>query len=309
MGEKKYIEMKEITNKDYRAFISKHKKVIIEDTELEIGNHNKIKRLQPENFELETTTIWSFPDRGKWATHHLNAKYRGNWAPQVPRNLILRYSKEGDTVLDAFVGSGTTLIECKLLKRNGIGVDINKEAIIVTRDRLNFSSLTKFLEQKTFVGDARNLNLIEDETIDLIATHPPYASIISYTKNSNHKQEGDLSKVHSVNEFCEEMKKVAKEFYRVLKPGKFCAILIGDTRRHKHEVPISFRTMQSFLDVGFILKENIIKAQHNTKTAPLWKNMSIKYNFLLLAHEHLFIFRKPERGEKISKFKESMKWW
>ncbi|HEC91681.1 MAG TPA: DNA methylase, partial [Candidatus Atribacteria bacterium] len=61
-----------------------------------MGNHNKIKILQPENFELETTTIWSFPDRGKWATHYLNAKYRGNWAPQVARNLILRYSNEGD---------------------------------------------------------------------------------------------------------------------------------------------------------------------------------------------------------------------
>jgi hypothetical protein len=57
----------------------------------------------------------------------------------------------------------------------------------------------------------------------------------------------------------------------VLKPGKFCAILIGDTRRHKHQVPISFRVMQSFLEVGFILKENIIKVQHHTKTAPLWE--------------------------------------
>ncbi|MDN5327888.1 MAG: hypothetical protein PWP03_526 [Candidatus Woesearchaeota archaeon] len=310
MANKNYIGMKEITDKDYKAFISRHKKIIIEDTELEIGNHNKIKVLQPENFELETTTIWSFPDRGKWATHYLNAKYRGNWAPQVARNLILRYSKEGDTVLDAFVGSGTTLIECKLTGRKGIGIDINEEALILTRDRLNFNTLNNnFPEQKTFLGDARNLNLIEDESIDLIATHPPYASIISYTKNSNHKEKGDLSKVHSVDEFCEEMKKVAQEFFRVLKPGKFCAILIGDTRRHKHEVSISFRTMQSFLDVGFILKENIIKAQHNTKTAPLWKNMSIKHNFLLLAHEHLFVFRKPEKDEKLTKFKESMKWW
>ena len=307
---KKYIKMKEITDKDYKAFISKHKKIIIEDTELEIGNHNKIKVLQPENFELETTTIWSFPDRGKWATHYLNAKYRGNWAPQVARNLILRYSKEGDTVLDAFVGSGTTLIECKLTGRKGIGIDINKEALILTRDRLSFNILNNnFPEQKTFLGDARNLNLIKDESIDLIATHPPYASIISYTKNSNHKENGDLSKVHSVDEFCKEMKKVAQEFFRVLKPGKFCAILIGDTRRHKHEVPLSFRTMQSFLEVGFILKENIIKSQHNTKTATLWRNMSIKHNFLLLAHEHLFVFRKPEKDEKLTKFKESTKWW
>jgi len=309
MAEQNLIQMEEVTDKDYKSFVSKHKKIVIEDTELEIGNHNKIKIIQPENFELETTTIWSFPSRGKWATHYLNAKYRGNWAPQVARNLILRYSKEGDTVLDAFVGSGTTLIECKLTGRKGIGIDINKESLILTRDRLNFDSLGTFPEQKTFLGDARNLNLIKDESIDLIATHPPYASIISYTKNSNHKQDGDLSKVHSVEEFCEEMKKVAKEFFRVLKPNKFCAILIGDTRRHKHEVPISFRMMQSFLDVGFILKESIIKAQHNTKTAPLWKDMSIKNNFLLLAHEHLFVFRKPEKNESLTKFDESIKWW
>ncbi|MEM5871738.1 MAG: DNA methyltransferase [Candidatus Aenigmatarchaeota archaeon] len=303
---KKYIEMKEITQEDYKEFIKKNKKIIIEDTELEIGKHKKIKMLQPKNFELETTTVWSFPERGKWATHYLNAKYRGNWAPQVARNLILRYSKENDIVLDAFVGSGTTLIECKLTNRYGIGVDINKEALLLTIDRLNFDSLSKFIEQKTFLGDARNLNLIKDESIDLIATHPPYASIISYTKNSNNKQEGDLSKVHSIQEFCEEMKKVAKEFFRVLKPGKYCAILIGDTRRHKHQVPISFGVMRSFLDVGFVLKEHIIKVQHHTKTAPLWKKSSIKNNFLLLAHENLFVFRKPEKNEKSIKFKESM---
>jgi hypothetical protein len=46
---------------------------------------------------------------------------------------------------------------------------------------------------------------------------------------------------------------------RVLKPGKHCAILIGDTRRHKHFVPITPRVLQSFLDVGFILREDIIK--------------------------------------------------
>jgi len=312
MSEKeRLISMQEITQKDYLKFIKNNKKIIIEDTELEIGKNWKITELQPKDFELETNTIWSFPKRGKWATHYLNAKYRGNWAPQVARNLILRYSKEGETILDAFVGSGTTLIECKLTGRKGIGVDINKEAIMLTRDRLNFNTLNqKSLEndQKTFIGDARNLDKIKDESIDLITTHPPYASIISYTKNSNHKVNGDLSKVYSIEEFEQKMSEVAREFFRVLKPGKYCAILIGDTRRHKHQVPISQRTLNAFLSAGFILKENIIKAQHNTKTAPMWKNMSVKYNFLLLAHENLFVFRKPKKGEKTTKFKESMIW-
>jgi DNA modification methylase len=79
------------------------------------------------NFKKEITTVWSFPDRGKWKTHSGN--YRGNFAPQIPRNLILRYSQEGDTVLDPMVGSGTTLIETKILNRRGIGFDINPEAV------------------------------------------------------------------------------------------------------------------------------------------------------------------------------------
>ncbi|HBY19999.1 MAG TPA: site-specific DNA-methyltransferase, partial [Clostridiales bacterium] len=87
---------------------------------------SKVEKWHPENFKLEETTIWSFKNRGEWATH--NNKYRGNWTPYVPRNLILRYSKEGDIVLDQFLGSGTTLVETKLLKRKGIGVDINPSA-------------------------------------------------------------------------------------------------------------------------------------------------------------------------------------
>ena len=306
MADTKEGSYREITDADYREFIKSHKYVIIEDTKLEIGKRNEIKMLQPNDFKLETTTVWSFPKRGDWATHYLNAKYRGNWAPQVARNLILRYSNEGDTILDAFVGSGTTLIETKITNRKGIGVDINEDAIMLTRDRLQFSSLkNNFFDQKTFVGDARHLDFLKDEGIDLIATHPPYVNIISYTKNSNKKTDGDLSNIHSLDEFCTEMGKVAKEFYRVLKPNKYCAILIGDTRRHKHQVPVSFRVMQVFLNNGFVLKEDIIKVQHNTKMAPLWEKKSIESNFLLLMHEHLFVFRKPGKEENVTELFES----
>ena len=306
---KDYIEMREVTHADYLEFVRTHKKVKIEDAELEIGGKKKIKQLQPVDFESQTTTVWSFPNRGNWATHYLNAKYRGNWAPEVARNLILKYSQPGDVVMDQMVGSGTTAIECKLLGRNCIAVDINPDAIMVTRDRLDFSYNT--LDQdfpkvtiKTYIGDARNLNLVKDESIDLIATHPPYASIIPY---SNNRVEGDLSRLRKVSDFVEEMKKIAEESYRVLKPGKHCAILIGDTRRHRHYVPVAFRVMQAFLEAGFILKEDIIKLQwHMKSTRERWSG---KYDFYKIAHEHLFVFRKPDEDEKVNRFKESIKWW
>ncbi len=290
--------MTKVDYNNYKEFLKNRNYVIVENVKLEIGRNWKIKEFEPKHFELETTNVWSFPNRGKWATHYLNSKYRGNWAPQVVRNLLIRYTKEGDWVLDPFVGSGTTLIEAKLLRRNAIGIDINYEAVILTLDRLNFDMPPNLLENdkkpiiEVYVGDARNLDKIENESIDFIAAHPPYVDIIGYSKNSNSKIDGDLSKIHSVEDFCIEMKKVAKEMYRVLKPHKFCAILIGDTRRKKYHIPISFKVLNVFLEVGFKLKEDIIKIQHRMKTTPLWVKRSKELNFLLLQYEHLFVFEK-----------------
>lgn len=244
----------------------------------------KDKIWEPYNFELQTNTVWSFPERGDWATH--NPKYRGNWSPYIPRNLLLRYSKEGDLVLDQFAGGGTTLIEAKLLNRNVIGVDINPDAIEICYKSTNFQRENTG-KVDILKGDARNLEFIANNTVDFICTHPPYANIIMYSNDI----EGDLSH-YDVKEFLQEMKKVAAESHRVLKKDKFCAILMGDTRRKGYVIPISFETMRIFESVGFKTKEIIIKEQHNCASTGYWKNQSIKYNFLLLAHEYLFVFKK-----------------
>jgi len=250
-------------------------------------------------FKKEITTVWSFPERGNWKTH--SGKYRGNFAPQIPRNLLLRYSKEGDTVLDPMVGSGTTLIETKILNRRGIGFDISPEAVRLTKKNLEFEGNYKY-EQYVKVGDIRNLSEIKDSSIDLIITHPPYLNIIKYSDDID----GDLSRISSVRKFCDELEKGVKELYRVLKEDKYCAILIGDTRKNRHYVPLSFYVMNLFLKNGFVLKEDIIKVQHNCKSTPYWERQVEKYNFFLIMHEHLLVFRKPKKGEDLSKVRYSM---
>jgi len=192
--------------------------------------------------------------------------------------------------------------------RNCIGVDVNRDALMVAFDRLGFPY--RPLDEDyvkpgidLFQGDARNLDLIKDGSIDLVATHPPYAGIIKYT---GERVPGDLSSL-KLEPFLTAMRQVAAESYRVLKPGKHCAILIGDTRKHKHCIPISARVLEQFLDVGFILREDIIKIQHKMKsTREKWRGT--KYDFYLLAHEHLYVFRKPATGEKMSEFKNSLRW-
>ena len=210
------------------------------------------------------------------------------------RNLILRYSKEWDTLLDPMVWWWTTAIECKLLNRNLIGYDINPEAVKLTKELLNFETkdiLKSWQNPEILVYqfDARKKNPnLKDESIDFVLMHPPYADIIKY---SDWIKE-DLSQIHDIDKFCNEMEKVAKEAFRVLKPWKFCAVLMWDTRRNKMYQPLAFKVMEKFLKIGFTLKEDIIKIQHNCKATWFWVNKSKEYNFLLIMHEHLFIFKK-----------------
>lgn len=238
--------------------------------------------IQPDNFKLETTTVWSFPDRGRWATH--SGRYRGNWSPFIPRNLILRYSSPGDWILDQFMGSGTTLVEAKLLNRNAIGVDINPQAVSLAKANLQFSC--EFNPKiKIKCGDALDLSLIRDNDMDFICTHPPYANIINYSKGIA----GDISLLN-VRDFLVKMQKVSEESFRILKEGKICAVMIGDIRRNGKVFPLGFRVMECFIKAGFVNKEIIIKEQHNCCSTAYWEKQN--KDFLLLSHEYIFVFQK-----------------
>lgn len=260
-----------------------------------LGRPKRVRTLQPKHFQEERGTVWSFKQRGNWATH--DGRYRGNWSPYIPRNIVLKYSQPGDLVLDYFVGGGTTAIEAKLLGRRCIARDINPEAIALTRNNLAFPAPVEHnYEPEVSTGDARALLGIPDESVDLICAHPPYAGIINYSLGL----EGDLSRC-ALPDFLAQMGQVAGESYRVLRPGGKCAILIGDTRQAKRVVPIGFQVISVFLEAGFVLRELIIKRQHNCKTTGFWYTRSIQHNFLLLAHEYLPVFEKaPYAKETVS---------
>ncbi|MCC6047150.1 MAG: methyltransferase domain-containing protein [Desulfurococcaceae archaeon] len=317
--------MREVPVEEYLDFVSKHKAIAIEDQVIPL-EPIEVRRLEPLPGELTdiSATVWSFPERGSWATHR--GDYRGNWAPQIPRALILRYTNPGETVLDPMVGSGTTCIEALLLNRNCIAVDINYNAVILTHHRLYY--LVKALHErkpkrlvdyvkdgntagsaysawyKVYHGDARKLDKVPDNSIDLVATHPPYFNIIEYGEQGT---EGDLSRTTSLEEYLTLFRQVAREIYRVLKPGGVLGILIGDTRVKRHYVPITHYALMILLDVGFVLKEEVIKVQHRMKTTrEVWSKLRDR-DFLLIYHEKLFILEKPRHRDQELRY--SMKPW
>ena len=125
---------KSTKNEISQQFEPRNKELIFAENPNEYTYESRISIWEPPNLELEKTTLWSFPERGDWATH--SGEYPGNWSPYIPRNVILRYTREGEVVLDQFVGSGTTLIEAKLLNRKGIGFDINENAVKIAQQKI-----------------------------------------------------------------------------------------------------------------------------------------------------------------------------
>lgn len=168
--------------------------------------------------------------------------------------------------------------------RNAIGVDVNSKAIEISNSNLNFKNqeTSKIFTKQ---GTAKNLSFIKDESVDLICTHPPYADIIRYSD----KVPDDISHL-KYEDFLRALEQVARESYRVLKRKKICAFMIGDIRKSGYVLPLGMSSMQKFVNIGFKLKEIIIKEQHNCRSATYWEKK--ERNFLLLAHEYIFILEK-----------------
>jgi len=87
--------------------------------------------ITPEEFKEWTLGLWTFPGE--------NPRKVGHPAPfpiELPKRCIKLFSYVGDIVLDPFVGSGTTLVAARLLKRRAVGIDISKKYCEIAKERL-----------------------------------------------------------------------------------------------------------------------------------------------------------------------------
>ncbi|HSS95438.1 MAG TPA: DNA methyltransferase, partial [Terriglobales bacterium] len=215
---------------------------------LKFNKRTNVKTWEPEEFIRERTTVWSFPRRGQWAVHENS--YRGNWPPQLVRNLLLNYTQKNDHVLDLFAGGGTTLIESWLMHRYSIGIDISPISERFIRLKLgemkaaatNGSKNTLDLKYfPVFIrGDSTNADelllkaKIPKQSVDLICAHPPYLDALSYSTGLV----GELSRITSQEEFLQKLSQVFASAKKVLKLNGIMAVLIGDVRRNGTLLPL-----------------------------------------------------------------------
>ena len=260
----------------------------------------KVTEWAPKDFQLEKTTVWDFLHRGSWAVHI--GDYRGNWPPQLVRNLIERYSREGDLILDPFMGGGTTLLEAWLLQRRSVGLDVSKLALQTTKGRLEeIESAAKSSREIALDPEMRPValqgNALEFReilgrlgadygSVSLACIHPPYLNALQYTKND----EDDLSRIDDPKEFARRISRLAEELHDALEPGGFCTVLMGDVRKAGQLIPLGYETLLQFTKARFELQDIIIKTQHRDRSSEFYARDNKN---LLLSHEYLFILKKP----------------
>lgn len=245
--------------------------------------------------EILTDSLWLLDHRDQSGAHL--GWYWGNFVPQIPRQIMLRYTKRGEWVLDAFAGSGTTLIECRRLGRNGLGVELNPETVARARERLATEPNPDGIVCELVVGDSRTIDfraLLRSYGVDqvqLLFLHPPYHDIIRFSGDRR-----DLSCAESTERFLEMFGEVVDRVSPCLATGRYLALVIGDKYARGEWIPLGFLCMQEVLRRDYRLKSIVVKNLHDTrgkrKQEELWRYRALVGGFYVFRHEYIMLFRK-----------------
>lgn len=245
--------------------------------------------------DILTDSLWIIEKREKEGAH--SGWYWGNFVPQVPNQIIRRYTSKGDWVLDAFAGSGTTLIECKRLGRHGIGVELNKEVAKKASEAIEKEQNPENVVCELIVGDSKTvdikniLNKYKIKNVQLIILHPPYHNIIRFSED-----ERDLSNAKTLEDFLTMFGKVVDNFLRFLEPKHYLVLVVGDKYSKGSWIPLGFYCMTEILKRGMILKSIVVKNFEETRgkrnKRHLWRYRALKGGFYIFKHEYIIIFRK-----------------
>ncbi|MBQ7855580.1 MAG: DNA adenine methylase [Alistipes sp.] len=251
-----------------------------------------------KQIDLNVDSLWLIPERAKDGKH--KNIYHGNFVPQIPNQLIRRYTNVGDVVLELFSGSGTTLFECEALCRNYIGFDINEKIIDYVNDQMKDCSVINYTIKNTDVTNKKEfteaieecLERVDKQQVDFMIAHPPYLDIVKFTEDDR-----DLSRLSDIGLFIEKLVAAITNGFRYLKKNGYFAIVAGDVYKKSEVVPLAFLIMNAIkqnLKVkmkGIIIK-NIEGNRGKLGAQDIWKYRALKSDYFLFKHEYIFVFKK-----------------
>ena len=271
-------------------------------------------RLTKEEWREYTKTVWHIAN----TTH---AEHPAVFPVEIPHRLIKLFSWHGETVLDPFAGVGTTAEAAVPLGRKVLCVDQNgKYADIIRRDygHLKNGHLTAADLMDVVHGDSRDLSFVENDSISLIVSSPPY-----WNKAQYGAAPANLGNVAGYRRFLDEIRPVFEECFRVLQPGRKCCLVTANVNQYTDyglltfPLPADFSTI--LRDIGFVMVTEVIWSKDGTggrwgsanAQRPIFGSYPYPPNLLFKnVHEHVLVFSKPpskkSRGPKMVPYDEVM---
>ncbi|MCE7871079.1 DNA methyltransferase [bacterium CPR1] len=251
-----------------------------------------------EYTEIQTDSLWIIPRRDGTGVH--KADYWGNFVPQIPQQMIQRYTRAGEWVLDPFCGSGTTPIEAQRLGRHTLGVELRADMVEHARGLIESEENPHSVTQVIVQGDSSRVDLAQElktvgaNSVQLAILHPPYFDIIQFSDNPD-----DLSRASDVTNFLQRLRAVVSNVSRVLDAGRYLVLVIGDKYAEGEWIPLGFQSMQEICNLGFSLKSIVVKNFEDTAgkrhQKELWRYRALAGGFYVFKHEYVFLFRKSTR--------------
>ena len=220
-------------------------------------------------------------------------------------------------MLDPFGGVGSTAVAAIREGRRTICIDQNADFVKEMRSRVEREQLDlNAFEARQ--GDSRDLSGIDDGSIDLIVTSPPYWDKAYYGGRNT-----DIGTAGSYVDFLDELRQVFKECYRVLRPGrKLCVVTANVNQMTDHGLltfPLSTDIGVMLREIGLVMINEIIWSKDGTGgrwgsangQRPIFGSYPYPPNFLFKnVHEYIIIFAKPgvsrSKGAKVRRYDEVM---
>lgn len=248
--------------------------------------------------EINVDSLWIIKERDKSGKH--KNVYHGNFIPQIPNQLIRRYTKENDIVFEPFAGAGTTLFECECLNRRYIGFDINEKIVDYVKSEMKGNFSKQYYLENVDVLNKKEVDKyllsagkkFKTEKVQFVIMHPPYMDIVKFTDHKN-----DLSKACELEDFIEKFKTVCNNTLQVLEKNKYFALVIGDVYKKSEVIPLSFYCMDMInknfnVKLKGIIVKNIEGNRGKLGINSIWKYRALKSDYFLFKHEYIFVFKK-----------------
>ena len=261
----------------------------------------KFNDLDIENWktlDINIDSLWLIDERDKSGKHE--NVYHGNFIPQIPNQLIRRYTKKNEIVLDPFFGSGTTLFECEKLNRKFIGFDINEQIIDYVQTKMNSLPNNFFKISNCDVTNKSDfnkkmlsaLNHLDSSKVQFVIMHPPYMDIVKFT---NKKE--DLSQLSDLTEFVKQFNNVVSNTLSYLEKNRYFAIVIGDVYKNSEVIPLSFYVLDVIkrnykVKLKGIIVKNIEGNRGKLGKGGIWRYRALKSDYYIFKHEYILVFKK-----------------